>query len=265
MHNRKEEETLLRETRLGSPDDFVKSYVAAWNNQDAPAVADHFSEDGTYIDQGDARILTRQSLVEHLVEYFSDDCYRYEVVGDVLFSDKAIAFQYKAVPIDPNGDLQGWGGAEFIELDGMLAARISDFYRIPGRRGLSNAGKSYAKSGLSGEAMEILLESLKKAMEVDKAFLDPDLSLPKLAEHLGTSVNHVSQAINAGHSMSFFDFINRFRVAEAAKLLQQKECQFPAILDVALSVGFNSTSTFYTAFKKSTGQTPAQYRRARSD
>tara|TARA_B100000900_G_scaffold244300_1_gene207707 strand:+ start:5644 stop:6417 length:774 start_codon:yes stop_codon:yes gene_type:complete len=255
---------LLRETRLGSPDDFVKSYVAAWNSQDAPAVADHFSENGTYIDQGDARVLTRQSLAEHLVDYFSDDSYRYEVVGDVLFSDKAIAFQYRVVPLDPSEDLQGWGGAEFIELDGVLATRISDYYRIPGRRGLSNAGKSYAKSGLNDEAMEMLLQSLKTVMEVDEAFLDPDLSLPKLAERLNTSVNHVSQAINAGHSMSFFDYINRFRVAEAAKLLRQKECQFPAILDVALSVGFNSTSTFYTAFKKATGQTPAQYRRAHS-
>lgn len=258
------EQALLRETLLGSPDDFVKSYVAAWNSQDAPAVADHFSENGTYIDQGDARVLTRQSLVEHLVDYFSDDSYRYEVVGDVLFSDKAVAFQYRVVPTDPSEDLQGWGGAEFIELDGTLAKRISDYYRIPGRRGLSNAGKSYAKSGLSDEAMEIVLESLKTAMEIDEAFLDPDLSLPKLAERLDTSVNHVSQAINAGHSMSFFDYINRFRVAEAAKLLRQKECQFPAILDVALSVGFNSTSTFYTAFKKATGQTPAQYRRAHS-
>ena len=163
---------------MGSPDDFVKSYVAAWNSQDAPAIADHLSENGTYIDQGDARVLTRQSLVEHLVKYFSDDSYRYEVVGDVLFSDKAIAFQYRVVPLDPNEDLQGWGGAEFIELDEGIATRISDYYRIPGRRGLSNAGKSYAKSGLSDEAMEMLLQSLKEVMEVDQAFLDPDLSLP---------------------------------------------------------------------------------------
>ncbi|MEM9397592.1 MAG: helix-turn-helix transcriptional regulator, partial [Pseudomonadota bacterium] len=66
------------------------------------------------------------------------------------------------------------------------------------------------------------------------------------------------------YSMSFFDYINQFRVREAAHMLRQPDCRFPAILDVALSVGFNSTSTFYTAFKKETGQTPAKYRREAS-
>jgi AraC-like DNA-binding protein len=101
-------------------------------------------------------------------------------------------------------------------------------------------------------------------MEEDKVYLDPELSLPRLAEALGCSVNHLSQAINAGHNLSFFDYVNHYRVAEAARLLRQKDCRFPAVLDVALSVGFNSISTFYTAFKKSTGQTPAKYRRAKS-
>ncbi len=251
---------------MGSADDFVKSYMDAWNKHDAPAVAEHLSADGTYMDGASAETLSGEALVEHLIHYFSNDHYRYEIIGDVLYNNSTVAFQYRVIPIDSEAGGPGWVGAEFIELDGPVAKQINDYYRVPGsdnrRGGLTAGGRRYAKSGLSEQAMSALLSALKQAMEEDKVFLDPELSLPKLAEELGTSVNHLSQAINAGHSMSFFDYVNQFRVAEAARMLRQKECQFPAILDVALSVGFNSTSTFYTAFKKATGQTPAKYRRS---
>lgn len=241
---------------------FVDSYLDAWNKQDADGVLNHFRSDGTYLDVPSQKKLTGEELVEHLVDYFSNDEYRYELVGEVLSNNETVAFQYQVVPRDPHSDAVGWSGAEFIQLDGDVAQQINDYYRIPGADTQRSVGRRYAKSGLSEEAMAKLLAQLKYAMDEEKVYLDPELSLPKLADELGCSVNHLSQAINAGHSMSFFDYINQFRVAEAARMLRQKDCRFPAILDVALSVGFNSTSTFYTAFKKATGQTPAKYRRS---
>jgi AraC-like DNA-binding protein len=60
--------------------------------------------------------------------------------------------------------------------------------------------------------------------------------------------------------MNFFDFINQYRVEEAKKLLADVETK-RSILDIALMVGFNSTSTFYTAFKKFTGDSPVKFRK----
>lgn len=249
---------------MGAHEEFVKSYIAAWNNHDASGVANHLCSDGQYCDVPFKRELSGEELVSYLVEYFSSDQYHYELFGDVLANANTIAFQYRVVP-GSEAEL-GWSGAEFIILEGKAAQQINDYYRLPGVSGARDAigetGKRYAKSGLSDDAMQSLLDALEAAMTRERVFLDPELSLPRLADRLGCSVNHLSQAINAGHSMSFFDYINRFRVTEAAKMLRSGECQFPAILDVALSVGFNSTSTFYTAFKKATGQTPAKYRRA---
>lgn len=250
---------------MGAPQEFVRSYLDAWNRHDAERVAGHLCDGGLYCDVLRQERLAGDALVAHLIDYFSNDEYRYELIGDVLADTRNIAFQYRVIPLDPRSGAQGWSGAEFILLHNGVARRIDDYYRVPGadsrRPGLSAQGRRYAKSGLSDDAMRRLLAALERAMETDKVFLDPDLSLPRLARQLGCSVNHLSQAINAGHSMSFFDYVNKFRVAEAAHMLRCRNCQFPAVLDIALSVGFNSTSTFYTAFKKATGQTPARYRR----
>ena len=98
-------------------------------------------------------------------------------------------------------------------------------------------------------------------MTSEQLFLCSDMTLPKLADTVGCSVNHLSQVINAGFGMSFFDYLNRYRIQYARELLSAMDDRSCAILNIAFTVGFNSNSAFYAAFKKCVGQTPAQYRR----
>jgi len=248
--------------------DFVRSYIDAWNQRSPARVAEHLARGGTYHDMGELRQVTRKDFIAHLEEYFSRDSNRYVLVGEVLEGEHTIAFQYLACPTGSSAGDSGWMGAEFITLDGDAATRIEDYYRDPalatrerGAEGGVEGGARYAKSGLSPAAMEAVLRRLAEAMEQDQAYLNSYLSLPELAASLGCSVNHLSQAINEGHGVGFFDYVNGFRVRDATALLALDGPKAPSILDVALSVGFNSTSTFYAAFKRITGKTPARYRR----
>ena len=118
----------------------------------------------------------------------------------------------------------------------------------------------YAKSGLNSRQMLTYKERLKHIMHSEQVYLWPDLTLPKLAEAVNCSVNHLSQVINSGFNMSFFDYLNQHRIEHAKKLLSRLEGQSGAILNIAFTVGFNSNSAFYAAFKKCVGHTPAQYR-----
>lgn len=97
-------------------------------------------------------------------------------------------------------------------------------------------------------------------MKTEKPYLDDKLTLQKLAEKIDLPEKQLSQLINQHTGKHFFDFINEFRINEAKTLL--KEQSQLTVLEVLYEVGFNSKSSFYTAFKKETNLTPTDYRKS---
>lgn len=90
-------------------------------------------------------------------------------------------------------------------------------------------------------------------------FKDNELSLAKLAEASGLNVHLASKAINECSGGNFYDWVNLYRVEQAKSLLLESDTQ---ISRICYDVGFNSKSTFYSAFKKVTGLTPGNYRKS---
>jgi AraC-like DNA-binding protein len=118
--------------------------------------------------------------------------------------------------------------------------------------------EKYKSSTLTNDTQQILQEKLFRLMIEKKPFLQPDFSLPELAKQLGTTVHIVSQVINDGLGKSFFELLAEYRVNEAAQLLKNKP--HIKIEEIAEQVGYNSKSSFNTAFKKITGKTPSEFR-----
>lgn len=105
-----------------------------------------------------------------------------------------------------------------------------------------------------------LKEQIKKAIEEDDAYLDPELNLPMFAKILGLTTNKVSHIVNEHFQQSFTDFVNSYRVAKAKELLVSKEGRKKTILAIAFEVGFNSKATFNRAFARFSDMSPSQYR-----
>ena len=101
---------------------------------------------------------------------------------------------------------------------------------------------------------------VQKFIVENQKYLDPLLSMDKLADELSMSTSHFSKLINTYSGHNFSDYINDFRIRQSKKLLSDKDFEQYTIVAIGLECGFNSKSTFYTAFKKFTGQTPSDYR-----
>jgi AraC-like DNA-binding protein len=115
----------------------------------------------------------------------------------------------------------------------------------------------YAKSSLSDSSD--LFKKVKGVVSNEKMYLDLDLKLNTVAEKLGLSIHHISQAINQNAKMSFPDFINSFRIEEAKKKLLEPQPE--TIFAIYIDVGFNSKAAFYNAFKKHTQMTPTEFKK----
>jgi AraC-like DNA-binding protein len=85
------------------------------------------------------------------------------------------------------------------------------------------------------------------------------LTLPELAQKLNISPCHLSQIINESFHQHFTDFVNKYRIEESKTLLKKNEQRWN-ISEIALESGFNSKSTFNSAFKKHTGITPKEFK-----
>lgn len=251
---------------------FVESYFDAWNQHDPQGVADHFAADGIYRDVPENVQRSHDELLTSLRGFFRQYRHRYELIGDVLSNGDSVAFQYRIIPTgrSGNGTNQAtYKGAEFVTLCDESALLITDYYDSPDNSQpaaipsltIVPSYQKYAKSGLTGEQLLSYKSELDRIMQNRQVFLRPGLTLPQLADAVGCSVNHLSQVINSGFGVSFFDYVNRYRVEHAKVLLNGLEDQ-GAVLKVAFAVGFNSNSAFYAAFKKHVGMTPAQFRRS---
>jgi AraC-like DNA-binding protein len=119
----------------------------------------------------------------------------------------------------------------------------------------------YEKSTLPGEVAGRILRRLEQTMTADKPYLDPDLTLDALASQLRTSRNHLSQVLNHSLGTTFYEYVNRFRIKEAAEKLIGPEAGRHDILTIAADCGFHSKSTFNKVFKAWYGVSPSEYKR----
>lgn len=128
---------------------------------------------------------------------------------------------------------------------------------------VENAGvEESPKKPISDDELTEMKFKLIQLMDNKKPFLDAELSLFKLASQLDISSHLLSYVLNKGCNENFYQFINKYRIEEAKKMIQDPNMDYLSLLGIALEVGFNSKTVFNTAFKKTTNQTPSEFKKA---
>ncbi|MGF1923861.1 MAG: helix-turn-helix domain-containing protein [Bacteroidia bacterium] len=105
------------------------------------------------------------------------------------------------------------------------------------------------------------LLALKKYMADEKPFLNASLTIQEVSKAIKVPMRELSVLINHHLDQHFYDFVNNYRIAYAMDMLKDPSKDKVTILEILYEAGFNSKSSFNTAFKKHTGYTPTEYRK----
>ncbi|RYE42388.1 MAG: AraC family transcriptional regulator [Sphingobacteriales bacterium] len=116
----------------------------------------------------------------------------------------------------------------------------------------------YANKKINDEQALSLTAKLDKIILEEELYKNPDLKLNDLARKVNISGHQLSQLLNDNIGKSFAAFINAYRIEQACVLIANNKGI--KLEEIGYEVGFNSKSTFYTAFKKHTGVTPMLFK-----
>ncbi len=152
--------------------------------------------------------------------------------------------------------------AQFLQIGFLSWFTIRLPLRTP--KGMQTALK-YQHSNLSAVQSKLYQNRLETLMSVEKLYVQQNLSLSDVAQSLAINQSYLSQIINGEMGLTFTDYINSLRVAEAQRLLSDTTQNIYTLEAIAYKVGFNSRSTFYRAFQKFVKMTPSQFQQQRND
>lgn len=119
----------------------------------------------------------------------------------------------------------------------------------------------YKSTPMAEEDINQVYAALKKLVAEEELYKDPGLTLALLSKRLKVSPQKISMAINSRFGANLNGFINHYRIKQAQELMAQEKFKNNTIASIAFEVGFNSLTSFNTAFKKQTANTPSAYRK----
>jgi AraC-like DNA-binding protein len=120
---------------------------------------------------------------------------------------------------------------------------------------------AYQRARLADDDAAAVEARIKAAMTDQRLYQRAGLTLAELADEVAATPHEVSQVLSTRLQRNFYTFINEHRIEHVKTGLRTTD---RPVLDLAFEAGFQSKSTFNSAFRKATGTTPRQYRQRAS-
>jgi AraC-like DNA-binding protein len=247
----------------------VKRYFSAWNERDVPKFLRLMHPQASFYDAFWQETCTGQHLSKYFYTNLEIETCWYEPDDEIVATPNGMVARYVAYDVDdPEGCLPIYNGAEVITLSDGLILTISDYYCDPNPTDLIDLAKvadahhrgvDSVSRGLSAKASSRISRRLAALVGEAIFFLDPDLTMTKLAEQVGCSVMHLFHVLEDQKGTTFLDYVNECRCRYASSLLVDPTMRDIRFDEIAEQSGFDSIRNFREAFQSTFGISAVEY------
>ena len=116
------------------------------------------------------------------------------------------------------------------------------------------------RSMIRPELADDLKEKIYKVLVTNKKYRDPSYTAKKLASEINTNTRYISAVVNVKFGMNYSNFVNKYRIEDAVKVLANKQFRDLTMDEVSEMVGFANRQSFYAAFYRMKEITPRAYK-----
>ena len=123
----------------------------------------------------------------------------------------------------------------------------------------------YKTTIVSEEQIDKIWTKVQQLVVEEKHYKNGDLTLKSLSKQLNVTPQVLSMVINKKYKTNFNGFINKYRIEESIRMFENEKYKHLTIASISFEAGFNSISSFNTAFKNHTKSTPKAFRKRLSE
>lgn len=120
-----------------------------------------------------------------------------------------------------------------------------------------NENKNEDANKIENNSQAIWIECLNQKMKDEKIYLEPDLTISKLATMIGTNRTYLSNYLKYQLHTNFYDYINNKKLSYIQELMKDPSL---TLTSIATMSGYHDIRTFRRLFADKFGCTPTEYR-----
>lgn len=118
--------------------------------------------------------------------------------------------------------------------------------------------QKYDRVRVNKAECEEIVRRMRKYLETEKPYQNPDLKMSDLAEVMQVSSSKLSQVFNLYLNENYYVFINNYRLDEFKRRIDAGDAKRFTILALSEQCGFKKSS-FFATFRRVEGMTPTEY------